>query len=117
MTAKKKKIDKRKGVGEKKRKGNKEDETGANEQEGDVDDSDDDDEDEDDDEVDSKWVSQFRYKQNFWGRWLQIFSYPLVLTYFLGAQKNRLIETVLLSTHNIGFGWEIRKLSFCYTWK
>ena len=27
----------------------------------------------------------------------------------LGAQKNRLIETVLLSTHNICFGREIRK--------
>ena len=26
--------------------------------------------------------------------------------------KNRLIETVLLSTHNICFGWEIRKLNF-----
>ena len=31
-------------------------------------------------------------------------SYPSVLTYVLGAQKNRLIETVLLSTHNICFG-------------
>ena len=30
-----------------------------------------------------------------------IFSYPLILTYVLGAQKNRLIETVLLSTHNM----------------
>ena len=40
----------------------------------------------------------------------------------LGAQKNRLIETknrliemVLLSTHNKCFGWEIRKITFCYT--
>ena len=35
----------------------------------------------------------------------------LVLTYIcFGAQKNRLIETILLSTHNIiGFGWEKRK--------
>ena len=32
----------------------------------------------------------------------------------MGAQKNRLIETVLLSTHNICFGWEIRKLNFRY---
>ena len=32
----------------------------------------------------------------------------------MGAQKNRLIETVLLSTRNICFGWEIRKLLFCY---
>ena len=35
---------------------------------------------------------------------LSIFSYPSVLTYVLGAQKNRLNETVLLSTHNICFG-------------
>ena len=33
-----------------------------------------------------------------------------LLTCVLGAQKNRFIETVLLSTHNICFGWEIRKL-------
>ena len=32
--------------------------------------------------------------------------------YVLDAQKNRLIETVLLSTHNICFGLEIRKLFF-----
>ena len=30
----------------------------------------------------------------------------------MGAQKNRLIETVLLSTHNICFTSEIRKLGF-----
>ena len=30
-----------------------------------------------------------------------MFSYLSVLTYVLGAQKNHLIETVLLSTHNI----------------
>ena len=33
-----------------------------------------------------------------------LFSYTLILTYVLGAQKNRLIETVLLSTCNICFG-------------
>ena len=38
---------------------------------------------------------------------------PIILAYVLGAQKNRLIETVLLSTHNICFGWEI-KLVFRY---
>ena len=32
----------------------------------------------------------------------------------MGAQKNRLIEMVLLSTHNICFGLEIRKLLFGY---
>ena len=32
------------------------------------------------------------------------FSYPSVLTYVLGAQKNCLIEKVLLSTYNICFG-------------
>ena len=35
---------------------------------------------------------------------LLLFSYPSVLTYVLGAQKIRLIEAVLLSTHNICFG-------------
>ena len=45
---------------------------------------------------------------------LSIFSYPSVLTYVLGAEKNRLIETVLLSTLNIFFGQEIRKLMFNY---
>ena len=35
---------------------------------------------------------------------IQIFSYPSDLTYVLDAQKNRLIETVLLSTYNICFG-------------
>ena len=41
-----------------------------------------------------------------------IFSYPSVLTYVMGAQKDHLIETVLLSTHSICFGGEIRKLFF-----
>ena len=31
-----------------------------------------------------------------------------------GVLKNRLIETVILSTHNICFGLEIRKPFFCY---
>ena len=44
-----------------------------------------------------------------------IFSYPSVLTYVLGTQKNHLIETVLLNTHNTCFGKEIRKRFFCYT--
>ena len=30
------------------------------------------------------------------------------------TQKNRLIATVVLSTHNVCFGWEIRKLFFNY---
>ena len=29
---------------------------------------------------------------------------PIVLAYVLGAQKNRLVDTVLLSTYNIWFG-------------
>ena len=43
-------------------------------------------------------------KHNFFSIKLQIFSYPSAETYVLGAQKNRLIETVLLRTHNIYFG-------------
>ena len=34
---------------------------------------------------------------------LLLFSYPPVITFVLGAQKNRLSETVLFSTHNICF--------------
>ena len=44
---------------------------------------------------------------------LSIFSYPSVLTYVLGAQKNNLIETFPLSTHIIYFDWGIR--FFWYT--
>ena len=35
---------------------------------------------------------------------LRIFSYPLVKSCDLGAQENRLNETVLLITNNICFG-------------
>ena len=41
-----------------------------------------------------------------------IFTYPSVLTCVLGAQKNGLIETVLLSTHNICYRLEIKKIFF-----
>ena len=47
---------------------------------------------------------------------LWLFSYPYVNLYVLGTKKNRLIETVLLSTHNICFGWEIRKLICNYSY-
>ena len=43
---------------------------------------------------------------------LRIFSYSSFLTYVFGAQKNLLIEMGLLSTHNICFGREIRKVIF-----
>ena len=42
-------------------------------------------------------------KQKFLAKIVNI-SYPSILTDLLGAKKNRLIETVLLSTHNICFG-------------
>ena len=34
---------------------------------------------------------------------------PICFNVFLGDQNIRLFETVLLSTHNICFGWEIKK--------
>ena len=46
---------------------------------------------------------------------LHLFSYPSMQSCVLGAQKNRLIETVLLSAHNISFGLEIRKKQFSST--
>ena len=50
--------------------------------------------------------------QIFFSVKMWIFPDPSVLTYVLGAQKNHLIEMVLLSTHNICFCWERRKLIF-----
>ena len=35
---------------------------------------------------------------------IALISFPTNLNMCLGAQKNRIIETVLLSTHNICFG-------------
>ena len=42
--------------------------------------------------------------KDFFSVKLHLISYPLTNTCVLGAQKNRLIEMVLLSTHNICFG-------------
>ena len=56
----------------------------------------------------NKHKHRFRLRKNFSIK-LLIFTYPSVLTYVLGAKKICLFETVLLSTHNICFGWEIRK--------
>ena len=36
---------------------------------------------------------------------MPLLSYLLVSTFVLGAQKNRLIETVLLGTHYMGAQW------------
>ena len=41
---------------------------------------------------------------------MTIYDNQTNLTYVLVARKNNLIEMVLLSTHNICFGCEIRKL-------
>ena len=43
---------------------------------------------------------------------LLVFLYLSALTCVLGAKKNGLIETVLLSTHNICFGSEVRKIIY-----
>ena len=60
-----------------------------------------------------KKKKQKKKKKHFQHKFVNIFL-PIFLAYVLGAQKNRLIEMVLLSTHNIYFGWEIRKSFFCY---
>ena len=52
-------------------------------------------------------------KQNFRRKILTIFL-PIIFSICFGCSKDRLIERVLLSTHNICFGCEIRKLFFCY---
>ena len=54
-------------------------------------------------------MSQVLINKNFQRKIVNIFL-PIVLAYFLSTQKKRLIKTILLSTHNICFGREIRKL-------
>ena len=39
---------------------------------------------------------------------------PISLLYVLGAQKNHLLKTGSLTTHNICFGWETSRLYFNY---
>ena len=58
---------------------------------------------------------------NYWGRNTVVvkrvvFSYRSILSFVLGAQKNHLIQTVSLSTHNIWFGWAIWKLIWAVAW-
>ena len=50
--------------------------------------------------------SKLRVKinKNFQHKFVNIFFTQNFLAYVLGTQKNRLIETVLSSTHNICFG-------------
>ena len=45
---------------------------------------------------------------------LHLFPYPSIQTCVLGAQKDCLIETELLSSHNICFDWETRKIVVQY---
>ena len=68
--------------------------------------SDSDEEEEDDEEdFDLKLIKDIiGLDMQFFLTKLKLFSYQSVEAYILGAQKNRLIETVLLSTHNICFG-------------
>ena len=55
------------------------------------------------------WVDMLEFvmgldKQNFSAYNCKYFLTHFFLPYVFGAQKKRLIETVLLSTHNIHFG-------------
>ena len=52
------------------------------------------------------WIDSKPHKHNFWTVKLSFFSYSSVLTCVLGAQKNRCIDPVILSTHNICFDWD-----------
>ena len=56
----------------------------------------------------------FKKRNVFLSVKLLIYSNNSVLAYVLGAQKNRLVETALLSTRNICFGREMRKFIFNY---
>ena len=50
-----------------------------------------------------RFSTQVLINRNFQCKIVNIFL-PINLAYVLGAQKNRLTERVLLSTHNICFG-------------
>ena len=66
-------------------------------------------------ELTSYYCDYIGLDKQIFERKIVIFSYLSVLTYVLGAQKNRIIERVVLSIHKICFGWEIRKLFFWYS--
>ena len=59
---------------------------------------------------DTETLHRSKLKMNFEPKIVNIFW-----TSVLCPQKNRLIETVLLSTYNTCFGYEIRKFIFNYT--
>ena len=44
---------------------------------------------------------------------MNIFSYFFMTTYVVGTHLKDLLEALLMSTHNICFCGEIRKVSFC----
>ena len=57
-----------------------------------------------------KYFTQYNGQfDKFFRRKIVIIYRSISLNMCFGAQKNLLIETVLLSTHNICFGWEIQK--------
>ena len=58
-------------------------------------------------------LSQIYINKNFQFKNVNIFL-PISFNICFECSKEPLIETVLLSTHNICFGWEIRKLNFLY---
>ena len=55
----------------------------------------------------------YKENKNFQLNIVKIFL-SIIFNICFGAQRNRLIKTVLLNTHNICFGLEIRKLNFRY---
>ena len=56
-------------------------------------------------------LCMFWYRNRKNSYWLHIL-YPAVCADGVGAQGNPLSETVLLSTHKVCFGREIRKISY-----
>ena len=47
---------------------------------------------------------------------MHVFSFSISLNICLGAQKNRLNETVLLSPNNICYSWKIKKKSIIHSY-
>ena len=60
------------------------------------------------------WWVKVKINKNFKHKIENIFIIHLVLTFVLGAHKNHLNDTLLLSTNNICFVWEIKKNIYAF---
>ena len=61
-----------------------------------------------------RWSGHIKVLSKYFQRKIVNTFFPINFYICFGAQKNRLIETVLLSSQHIYYGWDIRKSHFRY---